>query len=83
MFVKENVGLQPWPKAVPQLKAIRDLLASQPVSWSIEEIVVAFKGTIKGAVEMHLRTLEVLGVLISDQNRDDMKWRLLTHVKGV
>ena len=77
-------GPQPWPKATSdQLKAIRDLLVSRPASLSIDEIAAAFKGARKSTVEIHLKTLEVLGVLISDKNRDELKWRLLAHVKGV
>ncbi|NLH51097.1 MAG: class I SAM-dependent DNA methyltransferase [Myxococcales bacterium] len=78
--VATPTGPQPWPKSVPdQLKAIRDLLASRPGSWSVDDVAAAFKGARKTAVEKHLVTLAALGVLISNADKDEMRWGVLGH----
>ena len=68
-------GPKPWPKSVPdQLRAIRDLVASRPGTWSAQEAAAAFKRGRRAAVEAHLLTLEELGVLVSHDEGEERRW---------
>jgi len=68
---------RPWPKDVPgQLKAIRDLLTSGANSWSVDEVAAVFVRARRAAVEVHLRTLEELGILVSYKQGDVKRWAI-------
>jgi hypothetical protein len=59
-------GLPPWPNAVgAQLKAVRDLVLSNPLPSSAEDVARCFKGARRAAVKSQLAALEELGILAS------------------
>jgi MmeI, DNA-methyltransferase domain/MmeI, N-terminal domain/MmeI, helicase spacer domain/MmeI, target recognition domain len=63
-----------WPKTVPdQLRAIRDLLASKPGAWTVDDVAAAFKRAHKGTIRRHLESMEALGILVSTDADDKQR----------
>jgi hypothetical protein len=66
-----------WPKKPKeQLAAIRDLLRTTGGEWTVEQVVVQFKGATrqKKAISEHLESLEALGILLSRQENNAIRW---------
>lgn len=66
-----------WPKKPKeQLAAIRDLLRTAGGEWTVEQVVVQFKGATrqKKAISEHLESLEALGILLSRQENNAIRW---------
>ncbi len=63
-----------WPKTVPdQLRAIRDLLASRPGAWTVDDVAAAFKRAHKATIRRHLESMEALGILVSTDGADKQR----------
>lgn len=66
-----------WPKKPKeQLAAIRDLLRTTGGEWTVEQVVTQFKGATrqKKAISEHLESLEALGILLSRQENNTIRW---------
>ncbi|MBU0607833.1 MAG: class I SAM-dependent DNA methyltransferase [Armatimonadetes bacterium] len=64
-----------WPKgAAAQLAAVRDLLAANEGTWTVDTVAGRFIYAHKGTIRRHLDTLEVLGLLVSYGEGDERRW---------
>lgn len=66
-----------WPKKPKeQLAAIRDLLRTTGGEWTVEQVVAQFQGATrqKKAISEHLESLEALGILLSSQENNAIRW---------
>ena len=64
-----------WPKgAAAQLAAVRDLLAANEGTWTVDTVAGRFIYAHKGTIRRHLDTLEVLGMLVSYGEGDERRW---------
>ena len=81
--VIEAIERAPWPKgAAAQLAAVRDLLAANEGTWTVETVASRFTHAHRATVERHLVTLEVLGLLVGyDHEGEERRWTVGTMVQ--
>jgi len=73
----EATQLLPWSKKPrEQLTAIRDLLSSRGGEWTVDQIVLQFKGghCQKKIILEHLEALEALGILLGRTEENALHW---------
>ena len=70
---------QPWPRdRYDQIKAVRDLVAARPGTYTANEIAGAFKSASQAAVQRHLDMLERIGFLVGYDDDRGRRW----HAQG-
>ena len=68
-------SIQPWPKdRYGQIRAVRDLVAARPGTYTASEIAGAFKSASQAAVRRHLDMLERIGVLVGYDDERGRRW---------
>ena len=68
-------SIQPWPKGrYEQIKAVRDLVAARPGTYTANEIAGAFKSASQATVRRHLDMLERIGVLVGYDDERGRRW---------
>ncbi|MBU0611004.1 MAG: class I SAM-dependent DNA methyltransferase, partial [Armatimonadetes bacterium] len=71
-----------WPKgAAAQLAAVRDLLAANEGTWTVDTVAGRFIYAHKGTIRRHLDTLEVLGLLVSYDEGEERRWTVKEMVQ--
>lgn len=66
---------QPWPRdRYQQIKAVRDLVAARPGTYTAPEIAGAFKAAPQATVRRHLDMLERIGVLVGYDDDRGRRW---------
>ena len=80
--VIEAIERVPWPKgAATQLAAVRDLLAANEGTWTVETVAGRFTYAHKATVQRHLETLEVLGLLVGYDEGEERRWTVKEMVQ--
>lgn len=66
-----------WPKdRYEQIKAVRDLVAARPGTYTANEIASAFKSASEAGVRKHLEMLERIGVLVGYDDERGRRWHV-------
>jgi hypothetical protein len=73
------IQAQPWPRdRYEQIKAVRDLVAARPGTYTATEIATAFKTAPTPTIRRHLDMLERIGVLVAYQSGPHRRYHAST-----
>jgi hypothetical protein len=74
-----TVVREAWPRdRYDQIKAVRDLVAARPGTYTAGEVASAFKSAPQATVARHLRMLERIGFLVGYDDPRGRRW----HAQG-
>lgn len=71
----KKLAAPPWPKdRYDQIRAVRDIVAARPGTYTADEIAASFKSAPLAAVRRHLDMLERIGVLVGYDAPHGRRW---------